>query len=154
MLIKNHRNCKTGPEATSLTVATEGARRGDPGGGLQRRQLHALRTGPRCQRSQAQHSLPVPAPGAAKLTSLQLGQTCSSEPDTPGRLPASGQHPAKDRPTAKTPACSRPALPGVGVLLGVRSRLQRVSQSPAQRTARSYARAVCCWAFSFESHNL
>lgn len=154
MLIKNHCNCKTGPEATSLTVAMEGARRGDPGGGLRRWQPHALRRGPRCRRRQAQQSPPAPAPGAAKPPSLQLGQTCSSAPDTPGRPPASGQHAAKDRPTAKTPACSRPALPGVRLLLGVRPRFPRISQSPAQRAARSYTRAVRCRTFSFESHNL
>lgn len=74
-------------------------RRGDPSGGLRRRQPRAPRTGQRCRRGQAQHSPPAPAPGAAEPTPRRLGQTPSSAPTH--RANRSCQASTQPRPAAK-----------------------------------------------------
>lgn len=151
---ENHDNGKTGPDATSLTVAKEGTRRGARG--PQRRSPAAAAprrpSGAEVSAGAGTTFASCTSSGGCRANSAAAGPKPFLGPDTPGKplLSASTQ---PRQTCCKTPARSSPALPGVRILLGVRPYFPRVSRSPAQRAARSYTRAVCCRAFSFESHN-
>lgn len=66
---------------------------------------------------------------------------------TPGQLTAT-----KDLP--QTAGLLPPCLARGTIPLGIRPYFLCASRSLAQSVARSYTRAVCCWASSFGSHNL